>query len=150
MPAPVSNCPLRLPTSAVLRPSIRSRVPPDHPTLELRASNLGVMASRLTTPHDHIVSLIRNRTGCGPHRFDLLAPLSAGPKLSWTHITAMQTSKPTIAVLHANSKQGTSVVISLLQTGKFVVKAVVRNADSDSAFPCTVHLQHTCARHQLP
>ena len=42
-------------------------------------------------------------------------------------------AKPVIAVLHANSKQGTSVVLSLLETAKFVVKAVVRSADSESA-----------------
>ena len=45
----------------------------------------------------------------------------------------MAPSKPVIAVLHANSKQGTSVVLSLLESDKFIVKAIVRSADSDSA-----------------
>jgi hypothetical protein len=45
----------------------------------------------------------------------------------------MAVGKPTIVVLHATSKQGTSVVSSLLQTDKFIVKAVTRNANSDSA-----------------
>ena len=42
-------------------------------------------------------------------------------------------AKPVVAVLHANSKQGTSVVLSLLESDKLAVKAVVRSANSDSA-----------------
>jgi uncharacterized protein YbjT (DUF2867 family) len=45
----------------------------------------------------------------------------------------MASGKPVIVVTHATSKQGTSVVISLLQTDKFVVKAITRDANSDSA-----------------
>ena len=47
--------------------------------------------------------------------------------------TVMAASKPVIVVVHATSKQGTSVVNSLLQTGKFTVKAITRDANSDSA-----------------
>ena len=45
----------------------------------------------------------------------------------------MAIDKPVIVVVHATSKQGTSVVNSLLQTDKFAVKAITRNAGSDSA-----------------
>ena len=47
--------------------------------------------------------------------------------------TPMAVSKPIIAVVHATSKQGTSVVNSLLQTGRYAVKALTRDANSDSA-----------------
>jgi hypothetical protein len=45
----------------------------------------------------------------------------------------MEAGKPIIAVVHATSKQGTSVVNSLLQTGKFAVKAITRDANSECA-----------------
>ncbi len=45
----------------------------------------------------------------------------------------MAIDKPVIVVVHATSKQGTSVVNSLLQTDRFTVKAITRNAGSDSA-----------------
>jgi hypothetical protein len=46
----------------------------------------------------------------------------------------MAAAKPVIVVVHATSKQGTSVVNSLLQTEKFIVKCITRNANSGSAF----------------
>ena len=45
----------------------------------------------------------------------------------------MGSVKPVIVVVHATSKQGTSVVKSLLQSGRFAVKALVRDATTDSA-----------------
>ena len=48
-------------------------------------------------------------------------------------IKTMATTKPVIVVVHATSKQGSSVVKSLLQTGQFAVKALVRDANTDSA-----------------
>jgi len=45
----------------------------------------------------------------------------------------MAIDKPIVVVVHATSKQGTSVVNSLLQTDRFTVKAITRNAGSDSA-----------------
>ena len=44
----------------------------------------------------------------------------------------MAVDKPIAVVVHATSKQGTSAVISLLQTNKFVVKAITRDASSTS------------------
>ena len=41
-----------------------------------------------------------------------------------------------VVVVHATSKQGTSVVNSLLQTAKFAVRALTRDASSDSALLC--------------
>lgn len=48
----------------------------------------------------------------------------------------MAASKANIVVTHATSKQGTSVVNSLLDTDKFTVKALTRDASSDSALFC--------------
>ena len=48
----------------------------------------------------------------------------------------MAASKAIIVVTHATSKQGTSVVNSLLDTNKFTVKALTRDASSDSALCC--------------
>ena len=50
-----------------------------------------------------------------------------------TDFRTMAIDKPVIVVMHATSKQGTSVVNSLLQTKSFIVKALTRNAGSDSA-----------------
>ena len=52
----------------------------------------------------------------------------------------MAVDKPIIVVVHGTSKQGTSVVISLLQTNKFVVKAITRDASSDSELPLRIPL----------
>ena len=46
----------------------------------------------------------------------------------------MASAKPVIVVVHATSKQGTSVVNSLLQTRQFAVKALVRDETTESAF----------------
>jgi len=48
----------------------------------------------------------------------------------------MGSVKPIIVVVHATSKQGSSVVKSLLQTDKFAVKALVRDAGSECARRC--------------
>ena len=45
----------------------------------------------------------------------------------------MAIDKPIVVVVHATSKQGTSVVNSLLQTDSFTVKAITRKPGSDSA-----------------
>ena len=45
----------------------------------------------------------------------------------------MDATKPIIVVVNATSKQGNSVVNSLLQTGNFTVKATTRHTSSDSA-----------------
>ena len=45
----------------------------------------------------------------------------------------MNAAKPIIVVVHATSKQGTSVINSLLQTDKFAVKATTHDANSESA-----------------
>ena len=48
----------------------------------------------------------------------------------------MSSSSAIVVVMHATSKQGTSVVNSLLDTHKFTVKALTRDAGSDSALCC--------------
>ena len=45
----------------------------------------------------------------------------------------MVTAKPIIVVLHATSKQGSSVIIALLETDKFAVKGITRDVNGDSA-----------------
>ena len=54
-----------------------------------------------------------------------------------------------VVVVNATSKQGTSVVISLLHTQKFVVKAITRNASSDSALSQTCPLLSRCQARDL-
>ena len=49
----------------------------------------------------------------------------------------MAVDKPVIVVVHATSKQGTSVVNSLLWTDKYVVKAITRDASGNSALLAT-------------
>jgi hypothetical protein len=56
----------------------------------------------------------------------------------------MAVSVPIVVVMNATSKQGTSVVNSVLQTGLFKVKATTRDASSKSAPALDAIMCHRC------
>ena len=97
------------------------------------------MIIQLRQPAMHQQTTTQCKAKCHSKRQECVYPTSTFTQeqlfaqRSAAALAVMACGKQGIVVVHATSKQGTSVVNSLLQTSKFAVKALTRDANSESA-----------------